>query len=45
MSPSGRILAAQGNCAEAVRAFNKALDIDPGSAAAKEGAGRCKPAR
>lgn len=42
---AGRILAAQGNCAEAVRAFDKALDIDPGSATAKEGAGRCKPAR
>lgn len=41
----GEILAVQRNCAEAVRAFAKALEIDPGSALAKEGIERCKQAR
>jgi tetratricopeptide (TPR) repeat protein len=41
----GEILLAQGNCADAIPAFNKALAIDPASASAKEGLERCKLAR
>lgn len=41
----GKILAAQGNCAQAVRAFFKALEIDAGNALAREGIEQCKPTR
>ena len=41
----GEILSAQGNCAEAVPAFDMALQLDAGSAAAKQGLERCKSAR
>ena len=41
----GEILAAQGNCAAAVRAFTRALEIDSGSAPAKDGIERCSPTR
>lgn len=41
----GEILLAQGNCADAVPAFNKALAIDAANAAAKQGLERCKAAR
>ncbi len=40
----GQILAAQGNCAEALPAFRQALALDAGNASAKEGLERCKPA-
>ena len=41
----GEILLAQGNCAEALQAFGRALAIDPASASAKDGIERCKAAR
>lgn len=41
----GKILAAQGNCAEAIAAFRQALVIDTSNAEAKEGLENCKPAR
>lgn len=41
----GKILTAQGNCAEAVGAFDKALAIDGAEASAKEGLTQCKSAR
>lgn len=41
----GRILTAQGNCSEAVHAFEQALAIDPASTVARDGLARCKPAR
>ena len=41
----GQILFAQGNCADAVPAFQKALAIDAASAAASEGLEQCKSAR
>lgn len=41
----GQILWAQGNCADAVPAFNQALLLDAASASAREGLERCKSAR
>ena len=41
----GDILVAQGKCAEAVQAFNKALALDAASAPARDGIERCKSAR
>ena len=41
----GEILLAQGNCADAITAFDKALALDAANAAAKQGMERCKPAR
>lgn len=41
----GEILARQGNCAEAVRAFAKAIEIDAGSVRAKEGLQQCERVR
>lgn len=41
----GQILSAQGNCANAVPAFEQALAIDAASASAREGLERCKSAR
>ena len=41
----GEILIAQGNCADAVQAFNKAVAIEPANIAANAGLERCKPAR
>jgi len=41
----GEILFAQGNCTDAIPAFNKALAIDPASTAAKEGLEHCKAGR
>jgi len=41
----GEILRAQGNCADALPAYEQALALDAGSASAKEGRERCKPAR
>lgn len=41
----GQILAAQGNCAEAIQAFDRALVLDAASAAATEGLERCKTPR
>jgi len=41
----GQILLAQGNCADAVPAFNQALLLDAASTSAKEGLERCKSAR
>lgn len=41
----GQILFAQGNCADAVAAFNQALALDGASTAAREGLERCKAAR
>jgi hypothetical protein len=41
----GQILLAQGNCADAVPAFNQALLLDGASTAAREGLERCKSAR
>ncbi len=38
----GSILTTQGNCAEAIPAFNKALEIDAASSSAREGLARCK---
>lgn len=38
----GDILAAQGNCAQALQAFSKALALDAASTPAKEGIERCK---
>lgn len=41
----GSILLAQGNCAEAVPAFDKALALDAANATAKQGLAQCKAAR
>ena len=41
----GRILAAQGHCAEAIQAFEQALAIDAASASAREGLASCKAGR
>ena len=41
----GRILAAQGNCAEAVHAFEQALAIDAASTSARDGLASCKSGR
>lgn len=41
----GEILLAQGNCTDAVPAFDQALALDAGNASAREGLERCKPAR
>jgi TolA-binding protein len=41
----GKILATQGNCADAIPAFNKALELDAESSAAKEGLESCKSGR
>jgi tetratricopeptide (TPR) repeat protein len=41
----GNVLAAQGKCAEAGKAYGEALRLDPKNAAAREGAERCKGAR
>ncbi|MBI5921636.1 MAG: tetratricopeptide repeat protein [Betaproteobacteria bacterium] len=41
----GEILAAQGNCAEAIPAFNQALTLDAANTPAKEGLERCKPVK
>lgn len=41
----GRILAARGNCAEAVQAFRKALAIDPADPEARKGIEGCKAAQ
>lgn len=41
----GRILEAKGDCAAATRAFDKALALDKSHAAARNGLGRCAPAR
>jgi tetratricopeptide (TPR) repeat protein len=37
----GRILAGQGKCPDAVRAFDEALKLDPGDAAARDGKKSC----
>lgn len=37
----GEILAAMGRCADALRAFGAALEMEPGNAAAEEGRKRC----
>ena len=41
----GEILRLQGNCTDAVPAFDQALALDAGNAPAREGLKRCKPAR
>jgi tetratricopeptide (TPR) repeat protein len=41
----GNVLAAQGRCADAAKAYAEALRLDPASAAAREGEKRCKAAR
>ena len=41
----GEILLAQGNCADAIPAFNQALAIDAASASAKQGLAQCKTSR
>ena len=41
----GQILAAQGNCADAVPAFDTALALDAANAVAREGIERCRAAR
>ncbi len=41
----GEVLRAQGNCDDAIPAFDQALALDAGSASAREGRKRCKPAR
>ncbi|MDD5176545.1 MAG: tetratricopeptide repeat protein [Sterolibacterium sp.] len=41
----GEILSAQGNCTEAIPAYNQALTIDAANLSAKEGLSRCKPAQ
>lgn len=38
----GAILAAQGNCADAVHAFRRALELDSGNASAQDGLQHCK---
>ena len=37
----GQILAGQGNCADALRAFDEALKIEPGNAVAQEARKSC----
>lgn len=39
----GNALAAQGNCAEALPSFARALELDPQNAAAAEGKAKCAP--
>jgi len=41
----GEILRAQGNCADAVPAYDQALALDAADASAKQGRERCKPVR
>lgn len=41
----GQILAAQGKCGEAIRAFSQALTLDATLPTARDGLERCKPAR
>jgi len=41
----GEILRAQGDCADALPAYDQALALDAGNASAKEGRERCKSAR
>jgi len=41
----GDVLAAQGRCADAAKAYTEALRLDPANAAAREGVKRCKGTR
>ncbi|MFL5271765.1 MAG: tetratricopeptide repeat protein [Anaeromyxobacteraceae bacterium] len=41
----GNVLAAQGKCADAGKAYGEALRLDPKNAAAREGSERCKEGR